>query len=150
MSNVNIDILRDMTKKQENELRDLLCQLSKTILFPSKEYLTSIISNNSSEIIVAIKNNKIIGTLTIAIINVMSGKKARIEDVVVDINFRKQGIGKKLIQFAEKLCVKLNIKYIDLTSHPKRAAANKLYQHLGYIRGQTNVYRKNIIKEERK
>jgi ribosomal protein S18 acetylase RimI-like enzyme len=149
MSNVTIEILKNITKKQVNDFKDLVIQLSSSIEYPSKEYLTSIISNNNIKLLVAINNNKIIGTLTIAIINLISGKKARIEDVVVDINFRKQGIGKKLVQFAEKLCVKLNIKYIDLTSHPKRIAANKLYQHLGYIRGQTNVYIKNIIKEER-
>jgi len=36
---------------------------------------------------------------------------------------------------------KLDIKEVDLTSHPQRVAANKLYQKMGFEMRDTNVYR---------
>ena len=145
MSDVNIEILKDITDQYMKDMNYLLLQLSNNIVFPTKVYLENLISKKGSIIIIATKNKKIIGTLTLVIINLLSGKKSRIEDVVVDINFRNQGIGTKLIQFAEKICIDRDIQIIDLTSHPKRISANKLYQRLGYIMGETNVYRKYII-----
>jgi ribosomal protein S18 acetylase RimI-like enzyme len=33
------------------------------------------------------------------------------------------------------------VRSVDLTSRPSRDAANQLYQRLGFVRRETNVYR---------
>jgi ribosomal protein S18 acetylase RimI-like enzyme len=35
----------------------------------------------------------------------------------------------------------LGAKTVDLTSRPKREAANRLYQRIGFVPRDTNVYR---------
>jgi len=63
-----------------------------------------------------------VGMLTLIIYRVPFGVRARIEDVVVDAAMRGKGIGEAL------------------TSNPKREAANRLYQRLGFKHWQTNIY----------
>jgi ribosomal protein S18 acetylase RimI-like enzyme len=67
-----------------------------------------------------------------------------VEDVVTHPAYEGRGIGtlvnKRLIEEARRL----GMKHIDLTSNPKRKAANHIYQKLGYKRRYTNVYRKKL------
>ena len=74
-----------------------------------------------------------------------TGNKVWIEDVVVDSSARGKGVGEALIQFAVAYVKDQNITSINLTSSPDRVAANKLYQKLGFIKRQTNVYRLTIV-----
>ena len=59
---------------------------------------------------------------------------------------RGKGIGEKLTQFAIDYAVEQGFAEIDLTSNPTRVAANKLYQKLGFVLRETNIYRLNIRK----
>jgi len=63
---------------------------------------------------------------------------------VVDNAARGKGVGEKLTQFAIEFTANKGIKSINLTSSPDRIAANKLYQRLGFIKRETNVYRLTI------
>ncbi len=73
-----------------------------------------------------------------------TGLKSRIEDVVVDENYRGQGVGKDLIQTAINYAHIKGIDQIELTSHPGREAANSLYQNMGFEQITTNVYRYKV------
>ncbi|MFA7209097.1 MAG: GNAT family N-acetyltransferase [Parcubacteria group bacterium] len=64
-----------------------------------------------------------------------------IEDVVVDEEYRGQGLGRKIMQILLDKSRALGMKYIDLTSRPQRKIANQLYQSIGFERRKTNVYR---------
>ncbi len=82
-----------------------------------------------------------LGMATLCIDHLLTGPKAWIEDVVVDAAARGQG-------FATILLTKLlsearyeGAKSVNLTSRPARAAANRLYQHLGFVQRETNVYK---------
>ena len=70
-----------------------------------------------------------------------TGGKAWIEDVVVDETFRGQGLSKLLVAHAIEFTKSKGIPSLMLTSNPKRIAANKLYQAMGFERKETNVYR---------
>jgi len=70
-----------------------------------------------------------------------TGVRGWIEDVVVDASARGMGVGAKLNLAAIDLAVRLGAKTIDLTSRPSREAANRLYQRLGFVERETNVYR---------
>lgn len=95
-----------------------------------------------SKILLALdQNNKIIGMATLALVYIPIGVCGRIEDVVVDSNFRGQGIGTTLIQKIISKAKKLHLNKLDLTSKPDRIEANKLYTNLKFFRYETNVYR---------
>ena len=70
-----------------------------------------------------------------------TGLKAWIDDVVVDSAARGQGVGEALNQAALDEARQRGAKEVDLTSRPKREAANRLYQRLGFVPRDTNVYR---------
>ena len=118
----------------------LIPELNPLAEIPSRKHLEEIVQNKNSVIFLA-EDNDIAGTLTLLINQTPSGKKAWIEDVVVDKNFRGQGIGTKLIEAAITCSKEMGILKIDLTSRPGRVEANNLYQKLGFEKRETNVYR---------
>ena len=65
-------------------LERLLPQLSASATMPSKEYIENILSNKSSHILVAEIDDKIVGMLSLVIVDIPTGRKAWIENVVVD------------------------------------------------------------------
>lgn len=124
-------------------INSLLSQLSSDLKPTSLDHLNQV--SKTSKILLAInQDNKIIGMATLAIINIPTGQSGRIEDVVVDSNFRGQGIGATLIKKLIREAKNLKLKKIDLTSKPERIEANKLYQKIGFSKYETNVYRIKI------
>lgn len=84
---------------------------------------------------------KILGMLSLATFKIPTGKRAWIEDVVVDSAARGQGAGQALVEAAVRHAKKVGAKTVDLTSRPTREAANRLYRRCGFKQRQTNVYR---------
>ena len=82
----------------------------------------------------------IVGILTLIVYRVPTGIRARIEDVVVDETIRGKGIGEGLVRHALNIARDAGADGIALTSNPKREAANKLYQRLGFKPWETNLY----------
>jgi ribosomal protein S18 acetylase RimI-like enzyme len=60
---------------------------------------------------------------------------------VVDGSSRGAGVGEALIGAAVNEARKCNARSIDLTSRPDRESANGLYQKMGFVLRETNVYR---------
>lgn len=119
----------------------LIPQLCANCKLPTKNDLEAIVNCNNTLIFIAEENNIILGTLTLVLNKIPTGDKAWIEDVVVDDAARGKGVGKSLIKFVVDYSANKNIKSINLTSSPERIAANKLYQKLGFVLRETNVYR---------
>jgi len=83
----------------------------------------------------------LIGMIMLAVYRIPYTKKAYIDDVVVDEQFRGQSIGSKLLQTAVDMAQELGASYAELTSNPKRVTSNKLYEKFGFTKRETNVYR---------
>jgi ribosomal protein S18 acetylase RimI-like enzyme len=49
-----------------------------------------------------------------------------------------------LVQAALDRAAELGARTVDLTSRPDRAAANRLYQRMGFEVRETNVYRRTL------
>ena len=79
--------------------------------------------------------------MTLILFPIPTGLRAWIEDVVVDENARGRGIGELLNRRAIEIAVSEGAKTIDLTSRSSRSAANRLYQRLGFVARDTNIYR---------
>ena len=91
--------------------------------------------------LVARLDGEIVGTLTLVMFPIPTGTRAWIEDVVVDDATRGRGVGAALTQEAVRLARANGARTVDLTSRPARAAANRLYERLGFHLRDSNVYR---------
>ena len=138
-----IEILKNFSFELPTALNKLLKQLDNTANFLTKSDIENIIASPSNRLFVARRknNNEIVGMLTMIIFRIPYAKKGLLEDIVVDKEYRKKGIGTKLIAVALSLARKEGVVYLDFTSRPARTAANNLYQHLGFKKRDTSVYR---------
>jgi ribosomal protein S18 acetylase RimI-like enzyme len=119
----------------------LIPQLSSSSTPISTDQLAEMIAADSTTIFVATKEQRIVGLLTLVVFRIPTGVRAWIEDVVVDESARGHGVGEALNRAALDDARRRGAKTVDLTSRPSRAAANRLYQRLGFVARETNVYR---------
>lgn len=90
---------------------------------------------------VARVDGRIVGSLTLAMFRIPTGIRAWIEDVVVDDSARGHGVGEALNRAALDFAKQHGAITVDLTSRPSRVAANRLYQRIGFVARETNIYR---------
>lgn len=119
----------------------LLPQLSKSTPVPTLSELRDIVESVASDILLARVDGRIVGTLTLVVFRIPTGVRAWVEDVVVDDAARGHGLGEQLNRFALDVARDRGAKTVDLTSRPSREAANRLYQRIGFVARETNVYR---------
>jgi ribosomal protein S18 acetylase RimI-like enzyme len=121
----------------------LLHQLKISYPQPSRKDMETLISSDSSVLLYARypdEQSEISGLLTLVVYRVPTGMRARIEDVVVDEAMRGNGIGEALIRHALDLARDTGADGVALTTNPRREAANRLYQRLGFKHWKTNLY----------
>jgi len=85
--------------------------------------------------------SQIVGSATLVVFQTPTGVHGWIEDVVVDKVVRRQGVGRALTEACLVKARELGLLDVNLTSRPSRIAANRLYQAMGFVRRDTNVYR---------
>ena len=139
---ITISELTHSSQEVLDDINNLLPQLSSKVREISLESLTALVDSESTKIFVAInESNKILGMLSLIVMKIPTGTKSWIEDVVVDEKTRGKGVGQSLMVHAQEQARNLGAKSIDLTSRHAREQANRLYQSLGYVMRETNVYR---------
>jgi len=124
-------------------LAELLPQLSSSAP-PTAAELAEIVGDPGSTIFLARLGGRLVGTLTLVTFRIPTGVKAWIEDVVVDESARGHGVGELLNRAALDRARALGAKAVSLTSRPSRQAANRLYQRIGFVQRETNVYRYDL------
>lgn len=96
-------------------------------------------------VVVAESEGELLGAATLCLCATLtSGLVGHVEDVIVTQSARGQRLGVALMEELQEEAVRLGCAYLQLTSRPRRAAANRLYQSLGYERRETNVYRMRL------
>jgi ribosomal protein S18 acetylase RimI-like enzyme len=122
----------------------LIPQLSPSAAVPTPDVIRAIVEAPASTVLLARDrrdSGRIIGMLTLVVFRIPTGVRAWIEDVVVDEAARGRGVGEALSREAIRLALGLGARTVELTSRPSREAANRLYQRLGFVRRDSNVYR---------
>ena len=136
---MDIILASKSSKTLLQSINKLLPQLSALAKPLSETELIDIIDSN--QLLLATEEKEIYGMLSLVTCTLSTGKKALIEDLVVDNSVRGRGIGKMLLNEAIELAKNKELRHIDLTSNPLRKEANALYQKLGFKKRETNVYR---------
>lgn len=146
-SNYTIELLKVVSRKNIEEINNLIPQLTSSVqIVLSKENIEKLINSPNTNILVA-KNylGEIIGWLTLATYpTLLRTRAAWIEDLVVNSNYRGQGIGESIMKKTLEEAKKMNVQSIFLTSRPSRVAANALYVKMGFIKKETNCYKMEL------
>jgi ribosomal protein S18 acetylase RimI-like enzyme len=125
----------------------LVPQLSSSSPPPGRSELEEMVRSPATMLLVARlavdgeSLGDIVGTLTLVVFRILTAIRAWVEDVVVDESARGRGVGEALTAEAIDRARAAGARTLDLTSRPSREAANRLYERLGFVRRDTNVYR---------
>ncbi len=137
-----MEIADEVTPELIEAFERLVPQLSSSSPPPDAEQLGEIVASPAAHVLIARdEDDTIVGSLTLVLFRIPTGLRAWIEDVVVDGSARGKGVGEALNRFAIDVAAERGARSVDLTSRPSREAANRLYQRLGFVARETNVYR---------
>ena len=141
--------IKTYSPEYHEAMQRFLNQLTTSPMVLTESMFHQLLASKNSHLFFIMKDEQIAGMLTVGIYYSPTGGKAWIEDVVVDETFRGQGLSKLLVAHAIEFVKSQQIPLLMLTSNPKRIAANKLYQAMGFERKETNVYRMKLRMEEK-
>ncbi|MFW2380965.1 MAG: GNAT family N-acetyltransferase [Acidimicrobiales bacterium] len=135
----------EVTEALVTAMDKLIPQLSRSNPAPTPDELQQIVDSDASHLLLAMNDDgAVLGALTLVLFRIPTGVRAWIEDVVVDTDARGMGVGDKLNRFALDMARDNGAVSVDLTSRPSREAANRLYQRIGFLERETNVYRYDL------
>lgn len=141
MTTVQVTPVVTATVELLDAFHSLIPQLSTSSSPITMAELREIVGDSATVVFVARDGGVIVGLLTLAMFRIPTGMRAWIEDVVVDGRARGKGVGEALNRAALATARQRGAKTVDLTSRPSREAANRLYQRIGFVRRDTNIYR---------
>ena len=124
-----------LSKKEEMKYSETLKPLEHT-KEKYLDYLKTDLTRQWRAIFVAAEDDKIIGMVLGKRYNTISiskyKKKGYISNLYVDKEYRKKGIGGKLILHTLKWLKKQGVPHITVEVHIKNSAAQNLYRKLGF------------------
>jgi len=138
-----IEKVSEVTEEIFEAVRLLVPQLGAHKAPPTWDELNTLVHSEASTLLIARypdESGKIAGILTLSVYRVPTGIRSIVEDVTVDENMRRRGIAEALMLRAIDLAREVGANGVSLTSNPKREAANKLYQAMGFQKRETNAY----------
>ena len=130
-----------LTGSQIEDLLGLMKELNADLKVTAQQQQRSVASLGTRIFVAENDEKHIVGCATLCVFESPTGRKASVEDVVVLPAYRGQGIGRTLLQriidFAKTKLAPIDLR---LTSNPTRTEANAMYQALGFVQRDTNVY----------
>lgn len=144
MTTIKIERITSADSSTAEAISLLLKQLSSQEFIFTERELAALVNDSSSSLFLLYTEDKIAGMLTLGTYLSPTGRKAWIEDVVVDSAYRGKGYGKMLVEHAIEYARTLSPCTLMLTSNPARIAANELYRASGFEQKITNVYKMSL------
>jgi GNAT superfamily N-acetyltransferase len=138
-----IEKVSEVTDEIVNALQRLVPQLGAHKAPPTWDELSTLVHSEASTLLIARfpdEKSTIAGILTLSVYRVPTGIRSIVDDVIVDESMRRRGIAEALMLRAIDLAREVGANGVALTSNPKREAANKLYQSMGFQKRETNAY----------
>ena len=142
MAAYNIEHVAQFDSALIAPIADMLAQLTTREYPFGEQELRAIVEDTASKLFIMRDGERIMGMLTLGHYTSPTGRKVWVEDVVVSVDYRGKGLGRRLINHAIEYCREnLSPCTLMLTSNPARVAANELYRTSGFEPKQTNVYK---------
>ena len=125
------------------DLDNLMHVLSETS-FCNEALLRDAINDENTHVFVIRVEGHIVGTATLCVMHTLEFKLAHVESVVVSPEYRGRSFGRELMQCIIDEAKRMDVKFLQLTSNPKRVSANNLYKMMGFTQYETNCYKLSI------
>ena len=141
---MHIELMNQVSDEIVAAFERLMPQLTHHSPPPTREELAKMTNTKAVYVFLARlpdEHGEIVGSATLATFRSPTGLHGWIEDVIVDHSARRQGIGKALTEACLIKARTLGLREVNLTSRSARCAANQLYQAMGFIKRETNLYR---------
>jgi 8-oxo-dGTP pyrophosphatase MutT (NUDIX family) len=136
----NQKILKHLKKNFAYDLtrvRQLVSQLDSTAIVDEQSLYKAMLGGYVSKIE---KRGKLLGMGWIFPRQTLLRKQAVVEDMIVDEAERGHGYGEKILLDLIAWAKSQGVEVVELTTNPKRLAANALYQKVGFKLHETNHY----------
>ncbi|TAJ15433.1 GNAT family N-acetyltransferase [Patescibacteria group bacterium] len=144
METISISILETATEENLKELVRLSQQLHQDTRTTNAHEVLSLIQSSGAFLVVAKDSEKIIGMGSLYVQQKIGKRFAYIEDVIVDDTYRGKGIGRDIMNHLIETARVNGVRSITLTSRAERTAAHSLYEKLGFVKRETEVFRLNL------
>ena len=139
---MQIEVVTSVTSELVEAFARLLPQQSQGARHPTAEQLAAIVEAQGHTLLIARdQQGVIVGTLTLVILLTPGATFGFVEDVVVDVTARRQGIGEALVRECLSLAAAQGARRVELHSGNHRPDAIRLYQRIGFKKFETNVFR---------
>lgn len=136
-------MIEELTSFSSQDLKDLdalMHELSATS-YCNEEILSNVMNDDNSHIFIIREDGHIIASGTLCVMHTPEFTIAGVESVVVNSQYRGRGYSKELMTHIIDAAKRMKVHHLHLTSNPRRKAANKLYQMMGFEEYKTNCYR---------
>lgn len=120
-----------------NEVKKLINQLDPSGKVDENSLYKAIVDGHISTVY---DKGKIIGMGWVFARRTLLRKQGVIEDMIVNNEYRGKGLGEQILRDLVKWSKKEGIEVLELTTNPKRIAANSLYKKVGFQFHETNHY----------
>lgn len=144
---VEIECVTEVSVELAEAFARLMPQLSPRLGALSRQAIERVVCSDGAALFAARLDGRIAGVLTLVWYDVPSGRKAWVEDVVVDAAARGCGAGEALVKAATEHAARIGAAKVMLTSNPAREAARGLYRKIGFEEAGTTVF---VFKTDRK
>lgn len=138
-----LERLSQLTTTDLAALQTLVRELSTTAPIPDRAYTEGLLADPGIEVFVARhQEGQIVGCLVLSFAASLTGVRAHVDDVVVTAAHRGAGIGRALVNAAIDACGdQPELRSLDLTSSAHRTGARRLYQSVGFVCRDSQVFR---------
>ena len=132
-------IVRDY---RNDDLDDVNCLLKESFSIEKRNFQDSCFR----EIVIEI-DDKVVGYLLLTrVLNPIENKYYFLIDYMcVSENYRRKGLGRKLLDHVYEIAKGENAMYLQLSCSYFRVAAHHLYKSCGYFKRESDIFRKVIV-----
>ena len=109
----------------------------------SRSGIEKFLNRNPDTCYVAIDNDIIIGAIMVG----NDGRRGYIYHTAVHPNYRKQGIGKALVEIALDSLLKLGINKVALVVFERNKVGNSFWEKMGFTQRNDIIYRNKALVE---
>ena len=120
-----------------DNVKDLISQLDSSAVFNEQAFYKALLEGHISTVV---ENGKLLGMGWLFPRQTLLRRQAVVEDMIVDEEHRGKGYGEKILRDLIAWGKEVGMDTIELTTNPKREAANSLYKKVGFWLHETNHY----------
>lgn len=136
--------LRKVTKANATDLANVVAQLRGKKVHTSVVRLQKAVNDKNTVMVVAKDRTRIVGVGTLYILEGIGKRVSVIEDLVIDSDYRRRGLGENITRTLIAVARKRKVMRVRLTSRSVHAEAHKLYHKLGFKIKDTTVFTMDI------